>query len=749
MANPLCFENYDNFLAWLKQHNRSTGSNYTNIQSSSVRVFNQKNGTDIRLDVKFIEAKYECRYKIKITKSSRKKKSTSNCPAYFLLQYNQKVDQLMITEMNSSHRHDNKRKYKMHEFDGKQFSTLKSSSVTTRKIVPKPQSPGAETTKLLYCNSVSLCNPAVKVDSVKEAIVTLRSASAPTPGVAGSISVLAEKLKHAPSSSSLGQVAEVIKEFLKADQGSMACISVGSSQDLERVSFQTSRMKNLFEMFPESLLLQRAQNAKGNVLYTFIIENKERVGKVVHFAVLNDETAEKLAKALKLFKNFNPKWSKTKVLFVESSFVHLNVLQDEFPASQILLSMYHTVRLVETTVKQTKARVPSTVSSALIKAVFSSSPANLSNLATELKDVLEQEFYDYLQQNWLSCEILWYMHVKKGSHACQDYMDSLDFINRKIKNLCDEEHLTLENLILMLVKDADLFNTKYFSKLDIGISADSNRRQEELGKRTTSRRCRKTESESLVRTVYPALPQASLNPKFKETLMVDKGLPLADCSTEACDEMELALWNSCTELGARLCTNEWKLTLMSQQLIHKTNEGISVQLLENTYQVDKDLKCCSCHYNSKYKLPCRHILSALHANKKCIGEEFVCRWWQKKYQNLRLPVTQSSSHLDTPETVSASSRTASERKEMVKSLTEELTNLIVNSDDAELEERYSTLRMIADIWTKPSDQVESDSACKAPSQNDYAGPFISVKTEEPAFCIETVKQEWESFDYCS
>uniref|UniRef100_A0A8D0G1C1 Zinc finger SWIM-type containing 3 n=1 Tax=Strix occidentalis caurina TaxID=311401 RepID=A0A8D0G1C1_STROC len=239
--------------------------------------------------------------------------------------------------------------------------------------------------------------------------------------------------------------------------GSLASISADSDHGLDRLSFQTSKMKSSFLRFPKSLLLHRAPSEGGHVLYAFLVENKEQVGKVVHLSLLKDDTGHSVRKMLTVFKEFNPEWQKVQAVFVDISFFHRAVLQELFPSAWVLLSVSHAVRLLEKNVKEAEisSSLKQSLMLALQKAVCSPSPANLDALSQLVKCVVSPELYDDLRANWFSCEPPRCTYVGKGPHSCGTLLDSLDLITHQIAGLFGQQP-SLEASAFHFLECADL-----------------------------------------------------------------------------------------------------------------------------------------------------------------------------------------------------------------------------------------------------------------------------------------------------
>ncbi|XP_077192236.1 zinc finger SWIM domain-containing protein 3 [Paroedura picta] len=731
-----CFKNYEDFRECFQTYKKENRLQYSLKNCVSVRFYNRKNGTSIREDVTFMQVKFGC---VRSKEYSKKRKQHPQlCPAYFVLQYNEKLDRLVISELNSNHVHAKSKASAIGcDPPPKTRMTAQKSSCKVQGSPPaklRRQQPA----EVEGCNLGSGVSAKVNVDSHARVKVEMDSDSharvkvemdsdsharvkvemdseelLPPPPHGGP--EIPEATKESPSNSALVQVGEVMKNFLRVDMGSLASISVGSDQALERLNFQTSKMKSLFVKFPESLLLHQVQSEQGHLLYAFLVESKDRVGKLVHLCILKEDTAENAQKMLSVFKEFNPEWQKIKVVFVDMSFRHRPILQELFPSVQVLLSVYHTVRLLERKLKESHASFSfkHNLKLALREAVFSTSSSNLDTLSEQVKRLVDQELYDYLQANWFSCEMLWYTHAKKGLHSCSTYIDSLDLVTQKLSNLFGTR-VSLETSILRFVEYADCFNTKGLEHLNQGFSSLKQDSRSGLMEELKTPQTRA----SVRRGSSPASQQAPVRTATKPPKPLIKWPPAKPVST-----MLSALRETCTDLAYQLCLNEWDVVQKSTQLMSSTKSKTKVQLLEETHQVSKDCWRCTCYFHCRYQLPCRHILAVLQANRQVVEETMVCKRWQKKYQHLsvwgeNLPEYPPLSR-GTPGATAAAAL-SKERWDKILSLSKELGNLLLQSEGEELEERTSTLKMIVDIWAKSCELREEE-------EEEAEGKFLSVR----------------------
>nr|XP_034980089.1 zinc finger SWIM domain-containing protein 3 [Zootoca vivipara] len=732
-----CFKNYEDFRECFSTYKKENRLQYGLRSCVSIRFHNRKNGTSIREDVTFMQVKFGCAQSR--DSSKKRKQQASLCPAYFVLQYNEEIDRLVISELNGNHIHTESKASMISSDDHAPPGTRMAT-----KLPGPPRARGSPPAKLHReepleveaCERDSDVSVEVEVDSDEPPLLPpspRKEAEVPQAGEDGS------------SNSAFLQVAEVMKNVLRVDRGSLASISVGSDQDLERLNFQTSKMRSLFVKFPESLLLHRMQSKRGHILYAFLVESKERVGKLVHLAILKEDTQENTRKMFSVFKEFNPEWQKVKVVFMDVSFLHRASLQELFPSAQVLLSVYHTVLLLEKKLKESHASFSfkHNFKLALREAVFSTSTSNLDALSQQVRHLVDQDLYKYLQTNWFSCEMLWYMHAKKGLHSCNTYIDSLDLVTQKLSHLFGTQ-LSLETSILRFVEYADCFNTKGLENLTQGLSSLEDSRsglmqelkvlarpavrrsfrtaqQQRLSSRTTQQQRRSSRNAQQQQQQQQPLPGDA----EEEPPKVTKYSP-----AQPVDNMLAALRDSCTDVAYQLCLNEWDVVQKSVQLLSCARHSTTVQLLEDTHQVGRDGKSCSCYFHCRYQLPCRHILSMLLAKREVVGEAMVGKRWQKEYQHLSIL---GENLLEfTEHSMGAVGAASGEQGDKIQSLSKELGNLLLQSEGEELEERTSTLKMIVNIWTKGCELQGGEVPGKKPLNVRNVGdlPLLWVKKEE-------------------
>lgn len=512
----------------------------------------------------------------------------------------------------------------------------------------------------------------------------------------------------------ISRLGESMKNFQSKDFGSKALLSIGSEQQLEQISFQTSKMGGLFVRFPESILIHKVVNKCGYTVCAFLVESKERTAKIINFSFVREDNAREISKMLETFKNFNPEWKKVKIIYTDLCFGHRNALREAFPSARTLLSVFHTVHFIEREIKGSTC-FKEWLRKWIDDAIHHTTPGKLNFLAEQIQFKLDKELYENLYTNWFSCELLWYLHMKKGLHFSNMYMDSLGLVTDTISSLLSKD-VSTEEKIQQFVESADYFNSKGLeNKRDGCLDFPKN-----IAKVRKKRRAKDKSIVTSQQSAQPAVKKSVGLPKVIDT-PENRPKPLPSKLQKVSDKMSLSLKNNCNDLAFKLCCKEWEAVQKSSQLISVQTSCIFVRFLEESHQVSQDGCSCTCYFSTLYKLPCRHILAMLLTNKKLVDRDMVDVRWHKRS-------VKPMSHSKIWDTVLCNAKSADEtskRVDMMSSLVMELANLLLQSDEAELQVRSSTLNIIMDLWQKESN-TEKDHV--AQSKSDPL-PFRWVKKE--------------------
>lgn len=723
MQRGTCFINYEDFRECFTAYKKETKSSYSIHSSVSVRHHNAKFSTDIRHDIIFTEVKFCCS---KLQGHGGKREPQGGvCPAYFLLQYDIDLDRLVLKEECSSHIHTK-------QSNPPQASLVHSPEtgehlspdleVPSKKICNKSlsRSPTKENDQEdVHLDNPSPCKPLSNLPLEMQDIG--EGHSKPTPAT------VIDSSTEGLSTDVVSRLDSFIKTFQKGNVGSKSSMTIGEQSQLEQLCFQTDSMSSWFLKFPESLLLHRVPSKHGYTLYTFLVETKERMAKIVHFSFVKEDNAKNISKMLEMLKHFNFEWSKVKIIYTDIAFGQMDILKEAFPSAQVLLSVYHTARLIKRKIKGSldlKLRLHKWMEDA----IFHTTSETLNFLAEKLEHILDQDLYARLSKDWFSNELLWYMHVKKGILSCSTYMDSIEMIDATISNFLARLN-SMEIAVREFLQSADCFNSKWLEKQKSGIPVFSRIASKGQSKKTSKK----------LRPILPAHQASQLasevSTKKNATGQSDRKTTLNNGLTlgpklgvwrpiRLANKMLLALKEFCNDVGFQLCLKEWEIVQRSTNLINEQLNFTAVQILEETHSVSLSSHSCTCYFNQDYKLPCRHILSVLYAYNKPVEENMVSLRWRKTYVK---PMTDSGVYgkVTMFSNYTKSKTETMARIGMIKSLAKEFYNLLMQCDEPEMQVRISTLQMIVEMW-------KNDSSGNIPNPAQVNGaelPYRWVKKE--------------------
>ena len=141
-------------------------------------------------------------------------------------------------------------------------------------------------------------------------------------------------------------VLDHLQEALKEDKFARGGVVVDEEHTLEILYFQTGHMRNMFEKFPEILLIDGTYNVNGQgmPLYCLMTEDGYGHGRVVFYATTTEEDAIHLRKILQSFKENNPAWTSLRVIIIDKDFTEWAVLKEEFPDATVLFCQWHVIK---------------------------------------------------------------------------------------------------------------------------------------------------------------------------------------------------------------------------------------------------------------------------------------------------------------------------------------------------------------------------------------------------------------------
>ncbi|KAM4622752.1 zinc finger SWIM domain-containing protein 1-like isoform 1-T2 [Discoglossus pictus] len=469
---------------------------------------------------------------------------------------------------------------------------------------------------------------------------------------------------------------ESIQKLMEIDPGSQMVFQLNDESELECINLQTSLMTKVFVQYPEVQLIMRSHNNKGKALYTFLadgprLKTENYYTRIVHIAVPKNETPEGLALMFNHLKDYNPKWEKIRIFLVDPNFKGANVIADLFPSAEVIYSVFHICKFFQRKISEQflSDQKGSTLMNTLKKCMNAPTEENLQKLHTVLKSCLKLDRLTLLMLGCLLVGRIWDLHRWRVFNVCLIYFSNMEVISHDISEIFRKKQSLKSNIIAVVNYIRE--HTGNWGVPDL-------------------RKCIPSELSLLNGKQGGTASQGIAEASEKES--------------ETAEFIRKSIDRICIPGASELCMNELSVALNAEQLISTDGDKVNIQLLENPQQVIwKDPKRCNCHFNKCLQLPCRHIQAVLNVNKEDVKPEMIPSYWQKQSAEVDSPIPVSP---DILEIMNSESKDIPEDQLRANCMGKQIMRLLAECSDEVFQQRYNTLRELADAWIGPYEQVK-------------------------------------------
>ncbi|KAM5135441.1 zinc finger SWIM domain-containing protein 1 [Mantella aurantiaca] len=465
-----------------------------------------------------------------------------------------------------------------------------------------------------------------------------------------------------------------LEMFMATNRGSKVSFHFHKGSVLDYLNLQTGLMCKMFRKFPEVLLMIRSLDAQGKALYTFLADGpcpptSGNTEKIVHLAVPRDESHQGLARMFQAMRDFNANWRDVRVFLVEPEFKGAAAILEVFPSAEVVLSAFHICRHFQQSIY--KQSLPSQTEHLLIEALkntmCSATKENLSNMHTILSQCLKPGMLAQLKADWLLADRTWALHRWRSSGQCFEYFQTLETLSRAFTEIFKNtrEANSIPRSLVKYIQDhalhVDAMEKRTYTSHEAAIIDGQG--GEDGG----------------------AVGEPSEDPE-------DAAL--------ACQSLE----DICNPAAFSLCRKELEVAQKSVHVMGMNEETVNVQLLENQSEVSYGMPAtCSCNFHQTLNLPCRHILAVVTASESVMRPNTVHGAWRRQPDGAE---TEPPVSPDLLEILKGESADVPEKAAMVESLTGQLSQLLSDCGEDTFQQRYNTLRELADAWIGPYEQVK-------------------------------------------
>ncbi|XP_036275568.1 zinc finger SWIM domain-containing protein 1 [Pipistrellus kuhlii] len=446
--------------------------------------------------------------------------------------------------------------------------------------------------------------------------------------------------------------------FIEDPRPPMLLYQVSKTAKLDTLNYQSYFMQDIFAHFPDILFIHRTYNPVGKVLYAFLVDGPQvqlegHFARIVYFAIPATEDAEGLTQMFQTFKKFNPAWEKVCTILVDPFLLPMPTLAMEFPAAEVLPSAFHICKFFQGKFYQLSLEQPvkQVLLTALQSTMCSATAGNLRKFCALLSNFVPPEQLTKLHLCWLLNDRIWLAHRWRSQAESSHYFQGLEVTIRILSQFFGTTP-SVEQGITSLLRFVQQ-NSGDKAIFSLGLS-----------------------------------PRSSCAPSD-----VSPQSPKVEQLAEAC--IQHSLHTICTEPAAQLCLGELAVVQKSVQLIGSGSEKVNIQILEDTHRVQPQPPAsCNCSFNQAFHLPCRHILAMLSARLQVLQPNMLPPQW----------TADSAASLD--DILGSKWSETLDKHLAVALLTEQVGQLLQHCTQEVFEQRYSTLRKLADIWIGPYEQVQ-------------------------------------------
>lgn len=349
--------------------------------------------------------------------------------------------------------------------------------------------------------------------------------------------------------------------------------------------FCTEGMKRSFAAYPEFLCLDATYKLLNIRAPVYLILNEDGNGEsvVVCIGILVQEDASSLEWFLESFKSQNPFWNKIKTVMTDKDLTERDAILKAFPDVSLQLCIFHVLKIFNTEITCDKYKITSSEKNSIMdflqKIVYSKSETEFKTLVDNMKALIPNRVFTYIEESWLSIKDQWCPYLARiPSNFLNTTNNRLECINSKLKKVISKNS-TLEEFV-----------DKLFTILTLLKEEQNFRLADHLNRR------------------YTGVAYTDLQFKYKKLI-----------SPYAFDKM----------------SNQFCYT--SVQIDEAAEEGVfycysKSKDNDNTVKYKTRADCCECYFYVSINLPCKHIFAVrTYLNMDAYEPTIVADRWKLNY----------------------------------------------------------------------------------------------------------------------
>ncbi|KAL4114232.1 hypothetical protein PRIC2_014912 [Phytophthora ramorum] len=263
----------------------------------------------------------------------------------------------------------------------------------------------------------------------------------------------------------------VLDEFCRQNGGNSAEIMVDSETEVARVvTFQTAKMKRLFNAFPEVVLVDSTHDTNANryKLFSFVVHDVFGKGQYVHHAFVESEHKVNLRRVIEIFKKNNPEWDKVRVFMTDKAMHEKTVLKEEFPQARQLLCQWHVVTWLKKQAARLASSVKKQVKAMMGLLVYARSKMEYDEARSTMKERLGGDeghpLYQTFLDNWDNSQEEWVSYLRGNvPHLTNNTNNRIESKWGKIKDVI-KGTCSIDELVTTLITLQEYAEDQYIAE---------------------------------------------------------------------------------------------------------------------------------------------------------------------------------------------------------------------------------------------------------------------------------------------
>lgn len=237
---------------------------------------------------------------------------------------------------------------------------------------------------------------------------------------------------------------DAVIAYLKKQKGSSVEVIIDSEDNFKGLLYMDSYMKNMYTKFPELLLVDATYKLLDLRMPVFLLlcVDGNGLSEIVCMFFLAEETKQVIEAAVNAFKKFCPVWENTRVVMSDKDFTERNTFTSCFPDAKLNICLYHTLRSFQREITCEKMGITSAERNRsleiLTKIAYSRTPSEYSKYHQEL-DSISRSVRVYIDTNWIPIKEQWVSCFKDCTlNLGETTNNRLESTFSKIKSVCSK-----------------------------------------------------------------------------------------------------------------------------------------------------------------------------------------------------------------------------------------------------------------------------------------------------------------------